>query len=102
MKQKRINILFALVHKFLPWSVPSHTGFDHLHLMEDEEDGGQLYYALCCGHCLSLDEVHEWSAEGLLQPGTDRFGRDALFAGPNAQKWLNENWPMPEDDEKWL
>jgi hypothetical protein len=99
MIQKKINILFALVHKFLPWSEPSHTGFDNLSLLEG--DDGQLYYALCCGHCLSLDEVQEWSAEGLVQPGHDRFGRDALVAGPNAKKWLNENWPSPEDERAW-
>lgn len=96
MLQKRINILFALVHGFLPWSVPSHKGFDHLHLMEGDEG---LYYALCCGHCLTLDEVSEWMAEDLIQPSFD--GRDAIVAGPAAKKWLNENWPQPEDVEAW-
>jgi hypothetical protein len=96
MLQKRINILFALVHGFLPWSEPSHTGFDYLHLSEGE-DG--LYYALCCGHCLNLNEIHEWVGEGLLVPAED--GRDAFLAGPNAKRWLNENWPSPEDVDVW-
>lgn len=80
--KRRLTIMSTLATGWLPWGVEWGAALPRY----------ENHFPLCCGHSMKRAEAQLFASAGLLEPGVDRHGGEALVITEQGKAWLGQNW----------